>query len=100
MKYCYIAYITHVHNVIGRIVTMKTIGATEFKARCLRVIAQLNRDHVPVTITNRGRPVAILSPLPSNDAAVSIIGAIRGSVLAYDDPFRPAANPSDWAAAR
>ena len=93
-------YGSHVQNVIAWVVKMKTIRATEFKARCLRVIAQLNKDHEPVTITKRGRPVAILSPLPSNNAAVPIIGAMRGSVLAYDDPFRPAADPSDWAAAR
>ena len=86
--------------MIARVVKMKTIRATEFKARCLRVIAQLNKDHEPVTITKRGRPVAILSPLPSNNAVVPIIGAMRGSVLAYVDPFRPAADPSDWAAAR
>ena len=93
-------YSSHVQNLIARVVKMKTIRATEFKARCLRVITQLNKDHEPVTITKRGRPVAILSPLPSNNAVVPIIGAMRGSVLAYDDPFRPAADPSDWAAAR
>ncbi len=79
---------------------MKTIGAAKFKARCLRIIGQLNKDHEPVTITNRGKPVAILSPLPPLNEAAPIIGAMRGSVLVYDDPFRPAADPSDWASAR
>ena len=93
-------YGSHVQNLIAQVVKMKTIGAAEFKARCLRVIGQLNKDHEPVTITKRGRPVAILSPLPQMNETGPIIGAMRGSVLAYDDPFRPAADPSDWAAAR
>jgi hypothetical protein len=30
------------------------------------------------------------------DQPVTIIGAMRGSVLRYDDPFAPAADPDDW----
>ena len=78
----------------------KTIGAAEFKATCLRVIKQLGRDGEPVTITNRGRPVAVLSPAPAPGTRPSIIGAMRGLVLGYDNPFSPAADPSEWTAAR
>ena len=78
----------------------KTIGAAEFKATCLRVIKQMERDGEPVTITNRGRPVAVLSPAPAPGTNPSIIGAMRGSVLGYDEPFAPATDPSDWNAAR
>ena len=73
----------------------KTIGAARFKAECLRVIDQMNRDHEPVTITKRGRPVAMLKPIDAV-APTSIIGALRGSVLRYDDPFQPASDPADW----
>ena len=78
----------------------KTLGAAEFKATCLRVIKQMGSDGEPVTITNRGRPVAVLSPAPAAGARPSIIGAMRGSVLGYDSPFSPAADPSDWNATR
>ena len=37
----------------------------------------------------RERPVAV----PAPDESPSIVGAMRGSVLAYHDPFRPAADP-------
>ena len=77
----------------------KSMGATEFKAACLRVIKQMGEDGEPVTITNRGRPVAVLSPAPAPVSA-PILGALRGSVLKYDDPFVPAAAPVDWDAAR
>ena len=74
------------------------MGAAEFKAKCLRVINQMKKDRESVTITNRGRPVAVLSPVQAPGESPSIIGAMRGSVLAYHDPFRPAADPSDWSA--
>ncbi len=79
--------------------SMKIIGAARFKAECLRVIDQMNRDHEPVTITKRGRPVAVLTPAAASERK-SIIGALRGTVLRYDDPFAPAADPTDWNAAK
>lgn len=75
---------------------MKKIAAAAFQAKCLRVVNQVNADCEPVTITNRGRPVAVLSPAP--DEAPSVIGAMKGSVLVYDAPFQPAADPADWEA--
>lgn len=79
---------------------MKTVGAAEFKARCLRLINQMNQDGEPLTVTNRGRPVAVLSPMPEQARSASIIGAMAGTVLAYDDPLAPAADPSEWASLR
>ncbi len=79
---------------------MKTITATEFKAKCLWVIGQMGKDREPMTITKRGQPVAILSPLPQTNETPSIVGAMQGSVLAYSEPFEPVADPSDWTASR
>ncbi len=81
--------------------TARQIPATEFKAKCLRIIKEMNRDGQPVTITNRGRPVAVLSPMPAADEKPpAFIGMMRGTVLEYEDPFEPAAFPSDWSALR
>ena len=74
------------------------VAAARFKADCLKLIDQMGRDGRPVTVTKRGRPVAVLSPVPQADP-VSIVGALQGSVLGYDDPFAPAAPPGDWDAA-
>ena len=74
--------------------TGKTVGAARFKAECLRLIDEMGRDRQPVTITKRGRPVAVLTPVAEQKR--SLIGAMEGSVLRYDDPFGPAADPSDW----
>ena len=74
------------------------MGAAAFKARCLQVIDRVSRNRQPVTITKRGKPVAILAAAPG--MAASPFGAMRGSVLGYDDPFEPAAPLSDWNAMR
>ena len=77
----------------------KTIGAARFKAECLRLIDEMGRDRRPVTITKRGRPVAILNPIPTHPPS-TLFGAMAGSVLRYDDPFGPALDPSEWDANR
>ncbi|MDE0408148.1 MAG: type II toxin-antitoxin system prevent-host-death family antitoxin [Alphaproteobacteria bacterium] len=74
------------------------VEAAAFKAQSLRIIDRVSRDRQPVTITKRGKPVAILSAVPGT--APSPFGAMRGSVLGYDEPFEPAVDPSDWNALR
>lgn len=78
----------------------KQVSAAEFKVKCLRIIREMGSDGRPVTITRRGQPVALLSPLPSTETEPSFLGMMRGSVLGYDAPFSPAAPPSDWSATR
>jgi prevent-host-death family protein len=75
----------------------KTVGAAEFKADCLKLIDQMSHDRQPVTVTKRGRPVATLSPITAH-ASASIIGALRGSVLRFDDPLTPALDAEAWTA--
>ncbi len=76
----------------------RTVPAAEFKAKCLRIISELQGTGQSVTITRRGRPVAVLS-CPSLEAGPGpLVGAMRGTVLRYDDPFGPATSPSDWVA--
>ncbi len=40
------------------------VSATDFKARCLALLDEMERDGQPITITRRGHPVAVLSPAP------------------------------------
>jgi prevent-host-death family protein len=74
----------------------KLIGSAEFKTNCLRIIDRITKDKQPVTITKRGIPVARLAAIDDCKPKGSIIGAMKGSVLRYDDPFAPAADSSDW----
>ena len=78
----------------------RQVSAAEFKAKCLRIIQEMGSDGRSVTITRRGRPVAVLSPPPAEGEAPPFLGMMRGTVLAYEAPLAPAASPSDWAALR
>ena len=79
----------------------RQVPAAEFKARCLRIIKEMNRDRGSVTITNRGQPVAVLSPVSAPvEKLPPFIGMMRGTVLRYEEPFGPAASRSDWSASR
>jgi prevent-host-death family protein len=39
------------------------ITVTQFKARCLGIIAQVQREKVQVVILRHGQPAAVLSPM-------------------------------------
>lgn len=60
----------------------ETMSATAFKARCLEILDRLSaRALRRVTVTKRGRVVAVLTP-PAADATAAdpLHGCMRGSV--------------------
>jgi prevent-host-death family protein len=40
----------------------RVLSATEFKAKCLACLSEIEQLGEPITITRRGRPVAVLGP--------------------------------------
>ncbi len=80
--------------------SVKSVGAAEFKAKCLHLIDQMGDDGEPIIITKRGKPVALLTPASEKTDRPSIIGAMKGTVLHYDDPFQPAIDAEEWDATR
>jgi prevent-host-death family protein len=40
----------------------RLVSATEFKAKCLALLDEMEQGGDPITITRRGRPVAVLAP--------------------------------------
>ncbi|MDR2856902.1 MAG: type II toxin-antitoxin system Phd/YefM family antitoxin [Novosphingobium sp.] len=60
----------------------ETYGAADFKTRCLAILDRLARHDLDrVTITKRGRAVAVLTPPPGTaDAVEALHGFMRGSV--------------------
>ncbi len=81
----------------------KMVGIAEFKAHCTRLLRELEQDGVPITVTNRGKPVAVLrSPQDQAEAdGQSAIGFLRSDQYRCDwDPEEPAGDPDDWEALR
>jgi prevent-host-death family protein len=45
------------------IVKERVLSASEFKSRCLACLAEIEQSGEPITVTRRGRPVAVLGPV-------------------------------------
>jgi prevent-host-death family protein len=45
-----------------RIMKQRVLSASEFKATCLACLGEIEQSGEPITITRRGRPVAVLGP--------------------------------------
>ena len=70
----------------------KEIAAGEFKARCLQLMDEVDRDGIEVVITKRGRPVARLVPV--REEKPSPFGWMKGTVKIHGDIVN--SDPDDW----
>ncbi len=72
---------------------MKTIGAGEFKARCLTLMEDVRSTREPLVITKRGKPVAKL--VPADDEEREFIGRLKGVFRVMGDIESPI-EPDAW----
>lgn len=63
-----------------------TIGAGDFKARCLQLLDAVAAQRESLIITKRGKPVAKLVPVPPQ---ARLFGALAGSVVSESDIVAP-----------
>ena len=69
------------------IVMIEKIAAGEFKAKCLGLLDEVQRQHKEILITKRGKPVAKLVPV--NERAESFIGSMKGTMEIVGDIISP-----------
>lgn len=69
------------------------ISVSEFKAKCLALIEQVNATGQPLTITKRGKWIAELRP-KQNDTEHPR-KKLRGTLLSFESPFEPTVADSD-----
>ena len=75
--------------------TEKTMAAGEFKARCLRVMDEVERTRRPVVITKRGRPVAKLVPADPTEPD-AFFGRLAEQIKIVGDIMAPLDPPEAW----
>lgn len=74
------------------LMTMKPIrsmAASEFKAKCLEVLDRVEKEGSAYVVTKRGRPVAKVVPIPAQKPRT-----LRGSVTYHEDIAKPLGD--DW----
>lgn len=69
-----------------------TIGAGDFKAKCLKLLDEVAETKEPLVITKYGKPIAKLIPMP---AEIDLFGAMKGSVISQGDIVSPLENEWD-----
>jgi prevent-host-death family protein len=73
---------------------MKQIRASTFKARCLKIIDDIQATGEPVIVTKRGKPVVKVSPAePEKDG---ILGFMAGDFEIVGDIESPVVPASHW----
>ena len=80
-------------------VVMREVAISEFKAKCLALLEQVQKTKKPIRITRFGKPVAEVvptSPLPMPDW----MGSMKDSIEIVGDVVSPANQESDWEALR
>jgi prevent-host-death family protein len=77
---------------------MKTIAAGQFKARCLKVMDEVQNTREPVVITKKGKPVAKL--VPADTASPDIFDCLKDVFKIVGDIESPVVPPEDWEALR
>lgn len=77
---------------------MKTVTSTEAKARLNAILAEVERTGAPVTITNHGRPVAVLSPAQTQPRTFGQLPNVDVP-RSFDDPL-PDDELAAWEASR
>ncbi len=63
------------------------IPAGEFKARCLKLMDEVQKKRQEIVITKRGKPVAKL--VPADKKLVSLWGALKGTGTVVGDIVGP-----------
>jgi prevent-host-death family protein len=74
----------------------KMIGAAEFKAKCLRILDEVERTGEPVTITKRGRVVGELHPAGQPERKGAKFGFLKHPLYSGDDDLTAPAYEGPW----
>jgi len=77
---------------------MKKIRASEFKARCLHVMKQVNATGEQVVVTKRGSPLVRVVPI--KDESDELFGFMAAEVAVVGDVESPVVPLKDWKVTR
>lgn len=79
---------------------MEEVPISQFKAKCLALLEQVNKTKKPLRITRHGKPVADVVPaVPVVDRA-ALFGSMRNSIKILGDIVSPVIDLNDIEALR
>lgn len=75
---------------------MKEVAISEFKAKCLAMLEEVQKTKKHILVTKFGRPIAEVSPPSPNQTSKSWIGSMKGQIKFLGDIVSPVFDESDW----
>lgn len=75
---------------------MEEVSISEFKAKCLALLEQVNKTKKPLRITRHGKPVAEVTPPTAVADRAAWIGSMKGKMEILGDIIPPAADEGEW----
>jgi prevent-host-death family protein len=80
---------------------MRTVNATEFKAKCLRLLDEVAETGEGITVTKRGTPVATVFPIAGREELeLYPQETLAGTFEITGDILSPPLPPEAWDAER
>jgi prevent-host-death family protein len=74
---------------------MKEVAISEFKAKCLALLQQVQKTKQAIRVTRLGKPVAEIVP-PSPAVPVNWLGSMRHTIEIVGDIVGPANEENEW----
>ena len=84
----------------SRVICVKTITISKFKATCLAVLRKVKRTGQPVLVTRFGEPIAEIVPPTVPSRRRDWLGSLAGTATIVGDIVSPASDEDDWEALR
>jgi prevent-host-death family protein len=79
---------------------MQEIAISEFKAKCLAILARVEKTKEPIRITRHGKPVAEVIPAAPVMDRAAWIGSMKGKIEILGDIVSPVIDLDDIEALR
>ena len=79
---------------------MKEVAISEFKAKCLALLEEVQKTKRPLRVTRFGKPVAEVVPASPEAGPADWIGSMKDSMEILGDIVSPASDERDWKALR
>jgi prevent-host-death family protein len=75
---------------------MKEIAISEFKAKCLGLLEQVQKTKTPIRVTRFGKPIADVIPPGPETRSSDWIGSMKDKMKIVGDIISPATDEKDW----
>jgi prevent-host-death family protein len=75
---------------------MKEVAISEFKAKCLSLLDQVQKTKKPILVTRFGKPIAEVSPPSTHVQGADWFGSMKNEIKILGDIISPANDEDDW----